>query len=150
MEPSVAISTVHCTTKLLKEKIRSEALIFLKDQQLKQEKIKHIEYKELKMQDYLSEGDRKIAISKIIYKARGKILDIKLQKRWKYDDLLCEGCQQNIESGEEILKCENLGSNEKGAEYDWFYSDLITKQIEAGRVMLKKLNKRKQLRDAIT
>ena len=136
--------------KLLKEKIRSEALIFLKDQQLKQEKIKHIEYKDLKMQDYLSEGDRKIAISKIIYKARGKILDIKFQKRWKYDDLQCEGCQQNIESGEEILKCENLGSNEKGAEYDWFYSDLLTKQIEAGRVMLKKLNKRKQLRDAIT
>ena len=150
MEPSVAISTVHCTTKLLKEKIRSEALIFLKDQQLKQEKIKHIEYKDLKMQDYLSEGDRKIAISKIIYKARGKIFDIKLQKRWKYDDLQCEGCQQNIESGEEILKCENLGSNEKGAEYDWFYSDLLTKQIDAGRVMLKNLNKRKQLRDAIT
>ena len=99
--------------KLLKEKIRSEALIFLKNQQIKQEKIKHIEYKQLKMQDYLSGSDRKIDISKIIYKARGKSLDVKLQKRWKYNDLLGEGCQQNIESGEEILKCNKLGSNEK-------------------------------------
>ena len=102
------------------------------------------------MQDYLSESDRKIEISKIIYKARGKSLDIKLQKRWKYNDLLCKGCQQNIESGQEILKCNKLGSNEKRAEYDWFYSDLVTKQKEAGRVMHKKLKKRKQLKDAIT
>ena len=76
---------------------------------------------------------------------RGKSLDIKLQKRWKYNDLLCEGCHKNIESGEEILKCDNLGKNEKGAEYDWFYTDLLWKQIEAGRVMQKKLKKRKQL-----
>ena len=37
----------------------------------------------------------------------------------------------SIKSGEEVLKCDNLESNEKEAENDWFYSDLLTKQIEA-------------------
>ena len=48
---------------------------------MKQEKIKNIEYKELKMQDYLAQGDRNISISKIIYKARGQTLDIKMHKK---------------------------------------------------------------------
>ena len=59
------------------------------------------------MQDYLVEGDRNIMVSKTIYKARGMMLDIKMQK--KYDDIQCEGCQEHIESGEETLKCDKLG-----------------------------------------
>ena len=74
-------------------------------------------------------------------------LDIKMQKRWKYDDIQCEGCN---ESGEEILKCEKLGKNAKHAEYSWFYSEILHKQIEAGKVMLRKLKKRKQLREGVT
>ena len=45
-----------------------------------QEKIKNIIYKELKVQDYLFEGDRNVLDSKAIYKVRGLILDIKMQK----------------------------------------------------------------------
>ena len=40
------------------------------------------------MQDYLAEGDRSIIVSKTIYKARGMTLDIKEQKKWKYEDIL--------------------------------------------------------------
>ena len=35
------------------------------------------------MQDYLFEGDRNLFGSK----ARGQILDTKMHKRWKFDDL---------------------------------------------------------------
>ena len=136
--------------KILKERIRNEAFEFLKNQQLNQEKIKNIKYEELKIQDYLADGDRNNSVSKIIFKARGKTLDIKSQKRWKYDDLQCTGCSQNIESGEEMMQCENLGSNQFGAEYSWFFSDLVSKKIEAGKVIMKKLQKRKKLREEIT
>ena len=136
--------------KMLKGKIKDEAFEFLKNQQLNQEKIKNIKYEELKIQDYLADGDRNISVSKIIFKARGKTLDIKSQKRWKYDDLQCTGCSQKIESGEEIMQCENLGSNQLGAEYSWFFSDLVSKKISAGKVIMKKLQKRKKLREEIT
>ena len=102
------------------------------------------------MQNYLSDGDRNTDVSKIIYKARGQTLDIKTQKRWKYDDVTCEGCQKNIESGEEVLKCENLGENDNLIEYSCFFSENVSKQISAGKIMIKKLKKRKLLRDGIT
>ena len=49
---------------------------------------------------YLADAERNISISKIIYKARGKTLDVKLQKRWKYSDMLCSTCKTTEESGE--------------------------------------------------
>ena len=136
--------------KILKEKIRNEAFIYLKNQQTKQEKIKNIEYKELKMQDYLADGDRKILVSKLIYKARGMNLDIKMQKRWKYEDFKCEGCKENSETGEEILQCDQLGINENQAQYSWFFSTSVSKQIAVGKVMLEKLKKRKRIREEVT
>ena len=136
--------------KVLREKIKDEALVFLKSQQMKQEKIKNIEYKELKMQDYLAQGDRNISISKIIYKARGQTLDIKMHKKWKYDDISCVGCNKNNESGDEILRCENLGKNEEKLEYDLFFSEFVMKQISVGKIMIKKLKKRKKIREEVT
>ena len=136
--------------RILKDRICLEALQYLKNQQLKQEKIKNIKYNELKMQDYLAEGDRNIMVSKTIYKARGMTLDVKEQKKWKYDDILCEGCQEHIESGEEILRCDKLGRNMYQADYTWFYSEQLSKQIMAGKVLIKKLMKRKQIREGVT
>ena len=107
---------------ILRGKIKNEALVYLNNQKIKQDKIKRIIYNELKMQNYLADGDRNTSISKVIYKARGKILDIKTQKSWKYDDNICVGCQINIESGEEVLNCEKFGKNENEVEYSWFYS----------------------------
>ena len=75
---------------------------------------------------------------------------IKLQKKWKYDDIKCEGCHENIESGEEVLRCDELGINVYQADYTWFYSELVSKQIMAGKVMMKKLKKRKQIREEVT
>ena len=136
--------------QMLKEKTKYEALVYLKNQQMGQEKIKNIIYKKLKMQDYLAEGDRNLLVSKVIYKARGQILDIKMHKKWKYEDLKCEGCQENLETGEEILQCEKLGKNENNADYSWFFSGLVSKQILVGKVMLKKLKKRREIREEIT
>ena len=86
----------------------------------------------------------------MIYKARGQTLDIKTQKRWKYNDVLCEGCKENIESGEEVMNCKNLGENNENIRYDWFYSEMVGKQISAGKILIKKLKKRKQIREEIT
>ena len=89
-------------------------------------------------------------IYKVIYKARGSSLDIKLQKKWKYDDKLCTGCNLMEESGEEILKCKNLGENEEEVPYGWFYSDLVEEQVSVGKIMMKKLKERKRLREGVT
>ena len=73
-----------------------------------------------------------------------------MHKRWKHDDISCVGCNKIIKSGEEILRCENLGIDKKKLEYDLFFSKLVMKQISVGQVMLKKLKKRKTIREEVT
>ena len=88
---------------------------------MKQKKILDIQYSKLQMQAYLADGDRNTDISKLIFKARGKTLDIKLHKKWKYDNILCSGCKMNQECGEEILACDSFGQNKEKVKYSDFF-----------------------------
>ena len=136
--------------KLLKVRTKSAAFTYLEEQKNKQEKIKDIFYSKLEMQEYLFNGDRNIIVSRTIYRARGRTLNIKLHKRWKYDDTLCSGCLVNEESGEEILRCTFLGENIEKISYSWFYSKLVSEQISAGKIMMKKLKTKDQIVEEIT
>ena len=146
----IAKMTKFSLNKLLKEKIRVAAFEYLKMQQSKQDKIKNIEYQKLEMQEYLANGDRNINLSKVIFKARGRNLDIKLQKKWKYDNKLCSGCKTNEESGEELLNCKSFGENKEKVSYSMFFSDLVKEQTKVGNKMMKNLKERKRIREEVT
>ena len=62
-----------CQTKTMEA-----AFNYLIVEKNKQTKICNIEYRQLNMQEYLLEGNKNIQISKLIFKARGKTLDIKI------------------------------------------------------------------------
>ena len=93
-------------SQILKKQMKIAAFAYLKAQQQKQDKLKNIIFTKLVVQDYLANGERNINVSKLIFKARGETLDIKLKKRWKYEDVLCFGCKNAEESGNEILGCK--------------------------------------------
>ena len=95
------------------------------------------------MQAYLADGDRDNRVSRLIFKARGKTLDIKMQKRWKYDDTLCTGCGKNEETGQEILMCDELSENPQNISYSWFYKQLVSDQVSAAKVKIKRKVKRR-------
>ena len=87
--------------KIVKQKTIEAAFKYLMEQKNKPGKhtqIKNIEYKELCIQEYLLGGNMNIKISKVIYKMRGKNLDIKEHKKWKYGINLCIGCSTNVET----------------------------------------------------
>ena len=101
------------------------------------------------MQSYLAEGDRDIKYSKLIFKARGRTLDIKMDKKWKYDDKSCSGCKTNDETGEEIMMCKELGENSENIGYKSFFDDL-TEQMKAAKILEKKLKMREKIREEVT
>ena len=43
-----------------------------------------------------------------------------------------------------------LNQNVDKAEYSWFYSDSVKKQILTGKIMIEKLKKRKLIREEVT
>ena len=96
------------------------------------------------MQSYLAEGDRDARLSTLIFKARGRTLDIKMDKKWKYDDTKCSGCKKNEETGEEIMRCTDLGENEENITYNWFFED-VSSQVKAAKILMTKLKMREKL-----
>ena len=54
------------------------------------------------------------------------MLDIKLQKKWKFEDKLCSGCHENEESADEILTCKSFGENNENVRYSWFFSEQVS------------------------
>ena len=116
---------------------------------MKQKKILDIQYSKLQIQEYLADGDR-TDISKLIFKARGKTLDIKLHNKWKYDDILCSGCKINQESGEEILACDSFGQNKEKVVYSGFFSRSVDEQVRVAKVISRKLKVRQKIREEVT
>ena len=64
--------------------------------------------------------------------------DVKMDKKWKYDDTKSSGCQINEETGVEIMRCVNLGDNDENISYKCFFKDL-PEQIKAAKILAKKL-----------
>ena len=121
----------------------------LTGEKLKQRKICNIKYQKLDIQEYLLNGDRNINVSTFIFKARSKTVDVKMQKKWKYDDILCSGCGKNEETGEEILSCKSFG-NSSDNSYSGFYSDNVDDQTNVAKQMMKRMKIRKKIREEVT
>ena len=88
---------------MVKEKTEMAAFEYLLQQQKKPRKngklskIANIEYDRLELQPYLVEGNHGTKMSQFIFKARSQTLDIKTQKKWKYEDVKAESkCKQVI------------------------------------------------------
>ena len=72
---------------------------------------------------------KSVEVPRIIFKARGTCLDIKMQQRWKDDEVLCVGCKSNEETGEEILQWNEFGEIKPGFIYELFFFLNEGKQI---------------------
>ena len=97
--------------QIVKQKTEEAAFKYLIKEKNKQKKISHLNYTRLSMQEYLVEGSKNPKISRLIFKARGRNLEIKTHKKWRYEDEICVGCGENIESEDELLLC--TGFSEK-------------------------------------
>ena len=92
--------------KLVKQNTTMAAFKYLMEQKNKpgkHTKIKDIEYKQLCIQEYLLEGNYNTELSKVMFKMRGKTLEIKEHKKWKYENVICVGCGKNNETEKELL-----------------------------------------------
>ena len=136
--------------QLVKQKTEEAGFAYLIREKNKQKKISHLKYVKLEMQEYLLEGNRNTRLSKLIFKARGRNLDIKTHKKWKYSDDICVGCGENIESEEELLVCSGFSDGKGNTEkvsYSWFFRDSVGLMTKVASQMEKRLKVRKKMLD---
>ena len=133
--------------KLVKSKTIKAAFEYLIEKKNDQKKIRDIEYDNLEMQEYLSGGNRNTKVSQMIYKARGKTLDIKTHKKWKFEDDLCVGCDKNIETVEELLSCPSFGEHKSEMSYSQIFGNCVTDMVLVGKELKKRLTIRQKILD---
>ena len=135
--------------KLVKQKTEEAGLKYLITEKNKQSKIANLEYCKLEMQEYLLSGNRNTKLAKLIFKARGRNLEIKMHKRWRYEDVTCVGCGENIENEEELLSCEGFcdekNRHSEKVPYSWLYSDSVSKMQKVAQSLQNRLRVRKKI-----
>ena len=141
--------------KLVKQKSKVAALKYLlekKNEPNKQLKISHIIYEDLEMQQYLLDGNRNTKISQLIFKARTKTLDIKIWKRWKYDDDLCVGCNEKPETIEELLICKTYNGKEgdENVDFNCLFGQSFSEIHQFGTALMRRVRKRENLLEGVT
>ena len=111
-----------------------------------------MEHKQLEIQDYFIDGNCNTKLAKLIFKARSQTLDVKAQKKWKYADQTCIGCQNIEETGEEIMICKSLNNENRKSDiivkYDWFYSNDINDIVRAIKILQDGLKRRQDILEA--
>ena len=116
-------------------------------------KVAHIQFKELKIQEYLEPNSTSIQLSKFIFHARSRMLDMKVNfKNRPHSDLLCLTCRapDSLDSQQHLLECPSLMDTEvvnqdEVPKYLDLFSNDIKKQTIVASVLEKKFRKRKQL-----
>ena len=77
-----------------------------------------------------------------------KTIDIKTQRKWKYSDIICIGCESKEETAQEIMTCKILNNENRTAidpiNYDMFFGNNISDKVKAARLIKNGL-KRRQL-----
>ena len=137
--------------KLVKAKTTEAGFRYLLTEKNKQSKISHIEYKNLKIQRYLFGENNDMEMAKFIFKARSKTLDIKSQRKWKYEDQNCVGCNVKIENENEILFCTGFGNPAKDTNwtktlsYNWFYEGSVSDMVQIGKIVKNRLKVRQDI-----
>ena len=142
--------SVYKFKKLVKQKTSEAAFEYLIKKKNSQSKIKDLEYRHLEIQEYLLEGNENTEVSKLIYKCRGKTLDIKTHKSWKYEDKLCVGCKTNVETENELLACDGFGNEEEDQDtlsYNLVFSELVSDRIRVAKIIKKRIKTRQAILD---
>ena len=134
--------------KLVKEKVSEIGLEYLLREKNKQKKISHLKFKRLEIQEYFLLGNSKI--SKFIFKARSKTLEIKTHKKWKFKDTPCTGCQEREETEDEILTCPRFGEITEKVSYKWFYGKSVKNMVMVAKILIKKLKLREKMLQEVT
>ena len=137
--------------QLVKQKTEEAGFKYLIKEKMKQKKIAELNYTSLSMQEYLVAGCKDNRISRLIFKARGRNIDIKTHKKWKYDDDMCVGCGKNVETEDELLQCQGLkGDSEDKSEkyaYTSFFGECIKSMVKLAKDIIRRLKIRKKILD---
>ena len=112
-------------------------------------KIKHIHYKEFKMQEYLRPNQTTNDTARFVFHARSRMLNLRdnYPSQFSQEDNYCQSCldKSTKESQQHIAQCSALSTGEisiNEIKYDNLFSEQLDKQIQISEILKTRLTKR--------
>ena len=138
---------------VIKEAVYKKAFVDLllrkQSRQSEHAKGKQINYSNFQLPEYLSPNEEDLSIDdqKLIFNCRVENIQIKGNHRWKFQDISCFSCKQNIEETQEhLLHCSYLSGMNENVMYIPEYSELfkgsLEEQIYVARLLQENFNNR--------
>ena len=134
--------------KIVREKIHQSALKTLVQEQKNLSKVKHFEFKNLRIQEYLLPNKLDLRLSKFVFLLRSRMLDVRCNYRNKYADTLCPLCLVDQDTQQHLMVCTVLEDSEVVVEvpvYEQLFQSNVDKLCQIATILKKKFEKRQEV-----
>ena len=112
-------------------------------------KVKHIEFKDYEMQEYLKSALLSNNEAKFLFHSRCRMLPVRTNYGGSFSDNLCPLCKKIEDSQSHLLLCDSLVNQNILAtslpDYDHLFSSKVEDQVVIVKVLKKQLGERKKL-----
>ena len=118
---------------ICKMKVKLKAFEYLNNKIKQRQNFSNTKYEHLTMATYLQEDmGYSVREKQNLFQCRMNDLDVKANRRWKYDNLTCRSCNDvtQIETQEHVLCCNSLVNRNMKITYIPTYSDLYSDDID--------------------
>ena len=135
--------------KSVDQSVHMGAFNYLTEKQKKSRKVLHIQYKDLKMQDYMKSKLVDIQFCKLIFILRSRMLDISSNYPNKSNTTFCPICgdKETEDSQSHIMICPQLSDNQivnQLPKYEDLFNEDICKQIQVAAIIQTNFRRRKK------
>ena len=98
------------------------------------EKVRDIQYKQLKISEYLGANNLRLSVSdrQFLFQCRVNDIDARANRTWKYQEIYCISCKDRntIETEKHILEYSVLNNQNDKISYITTYNDLYSNYIQ--------------------
>ena len=140
---------------ICKIKVKEKAFLYLEERKNNLKSVKHIKYSRLEMASYLKHNDFGLSTKErqYIFQCKFNDIDIRGNRKWKYQDIHCISCQikTEVENTEHILNCKTLIAHNDLYTYIPSFSDIYSDDVEdrlyVSRTIFEHMRIRARLQD---
>ena len=116
-----------------KQKVKNSAFEYLNNKLKQRQNYSELQYEDLNMAKYFYEDLGYVVKEKQnLFQCRMNDLDVKANRRWKYEDITCRSCkdQTKLETQQHVICCKSLVNRNMKSTYFSSYKELYSEDID--------------------
>ena len=131
---------------IVKTKVNKAALDHLNLEKVKHTKVANIKHTQIQIREYLNSVEVSIHEAKFVFALRSRMLDLKVNFRGKYNDIVCPCCNLEEDSQQHLLTCTKLSTDglivSSLPNYEQLFSEDVAQQVAITRIIKQNDNMR--------